>query len=590
MRRFVLPLAMILLTAPIFAASGGIPGVSLPLRPSSVRPGSAGFTLHLRGTNFTSGAVVNWNGVPLATTFVNQSRLRATVPETNVATAGTVNVTVTNPAPARGTSSPVFFTVTTPTPSLTFETSVLPVGLAPGAIVAGDFNNDGNTDLAVLNMNQPDSCYNSGYDDVGTIQILLGNGDAGFSTVSSTCLPGSLDAMVGLPSLVAEDLGNGNLGLAAEWGSPGAAFLSVYPGNGNGTLNTPGAPTALTDATVATIPAFADFNNDGFWDFAFVQQDEVFPGLIVALGNAEYNFGLIAGGGDGCYLGSGAFAGDFNGDGIMDLAILGYDDCHSAPGPVVIALGTGGGYFSDSGTQPSTTLVQPVWAVTGDFNGDGILDVAFADAGSTSLTVLLGNGDGTFTQKLGQPDAGQTTQFIATADMDGDGKLDLILVNSANAVLVYLGNGDGTFQTPLEVGAGSGASRLAIGDFNGDGRLDLAVVNTRDNTVSLLIQNSASTVSPSSIAFGKQAVETCSNPRRANIKNTGSAAFLISSIVPSGNFSATNTCDSILPTGHSCQVEVVFQPTATGPTTGSITITDNASDSPQVIELSGTGN
>ncbi len=585
MRRLVFPLAIVFLLAPLLAAANGIPTVNLPLHPSSVRPGRAGFTLHVTGTDFVPGALVNWNGVPLATSFLSQGRLAATVPAAYVASPATVNVTVTNPAPGGGRSGPVFFTVTTPSHSLTFSQSVLTVGLTPGAIVAGDFNNDGKTDLAVLNMNQPDSCYNSGYDSVGTIQILAGNGAAAFSTASTTCFPDFL-GVVGLPGLFAEDFeGNGTLGVAADWYSrgSGAMTISIYTGDGHGNLNYK-SDAGGTDTSQAIIPAFADFDRAGSLGCFFVQGDGDFPGLYNCLLGS-----LVSGGGD--YVGFAAFAGDFNGDGIMDLALLGYDEgTPYIPGPLIIAMGTAQATFVDnSATQPVTTLISPVTAVLGDFNGDGILDLALADSGSAALTVLLGNGDGTFTQKMGQPDAGLTTQFIATADLNGDGKLDLILVDSANSVLIFLGNGDGTFQTPLVVAAGNGASQVAVGDFNGDGRLDLAVVNTTDNTVSLLIQSPEATILPSSLKFGKKAVGTASNPRPVYIKNTGSAALQIASIIPSGDFTETKTCSSTLAIGQSCHLEVVFNPTAIGPRTGNITITDNAADSPQVIRLSGTG-
>src|SRR5208283_1792546 len=148
------------------------------------------------------------------------------------------------------------------------------------------------------------------------------------------------------------------------------------------------------------------FNGDGYLDLAFTQRDADFPGIVFYPGNATGTFGSGQIGST-YLLGTGVFAGDFNGDGILDLAVIDYDnDLSGKRGPLAIALGVGGGSFVEAATQPTTTLMNPVWVTTGDFNGDGILDMAFADSGSTALTVLLGNGDGTFTQKTGQP-AGQ---------------------------------------------------------------------------------------------------------------------------------------------------------------------------------------
>jgi len=572
---------------------GGIPTVNLPLHPSSVKPGSAAFTLHVLGSDFTPGAIVRWNGDPLATTFISQGRLTAAVPANRLVHPKTVNITVTNPVPG-GTSSPVPFTVTVPTSSLTFAQSTIDVGLNPSALVSGDFNRDGNIDLAVLNMNQPDPCYTQG--GVGTIQILLGDGAGLFPTSSTTCFPDQQDAQP-FPFLSAQNLdSNGKLGIVAEYGSFFDCFatcVTMFPGNGNGTISE-SAVFPINGGELAAVPlVFGDFNHDSHLDFAFTDYNE---------DNIPYPFGLYLGKGRSNFTSSSfvsspdvqgisSFAGDFNGSGFASFAILDFFEAEPLifAGPVGILVGSANLGLANPPSQPSTTLISPVWAVVGDFNSDGILDLAFADSGSSALTVLLGNGDGTFTQQMGQPDSGQTTQFIATADMNGDGILDLILLSSSNTILIYLGNGDGTFQTPLEVGVGNGASQVAVGDFNNDGRPDLAVVNSADNTVSLLIQAPGATVSSTTLTFGTVALGSTSNPRRVRLQNTGSAALQISSIVPSADFAETNTCGSVVAIAESCHVDVVFKPTQAGLTTGNITISDSAADSPQVIQLSGTG-
>jgi hypothetical protein len=573
-------LAVIFLVAPLFAASNPVPSVNQPLVPSSVVPGSAGFTLKVTGTAFVPGAVVKWNGLALSTRFVNRSTLKALVPAGRVAKAGTASVTATNPAPGGGTSNVVFFTTTIPSTSLTFATSSLNVGLTPAEIVAGDFNNDGRIDLAVENLTQPDSCYQFG--GVGTIQLLAGNGAGGFSTLSQTCFPDDLGTFA-VANMAAADLnGDGRLDLLATWNNQGLEALSSYLGNGNGTFTF--QQNALFLDVIAPL-AIGDFNRDGKLDFANAGVDLDFPGEFISLGNGDGTFTFDSAFGPLDVIPTSAsITGDFNNDGFLDLAIT------TAGSPqVTILLGNGDGTFTAAPTQPVTTLVSSPSAVTGDFNGDGILDLAFADSGSTALTVLLGNGDGTFTQKTGEPDAGQTTTFITAADVNGDGKLDLLQVSSNNTVLIYLGNGDGTFQTAIETAAGNGATQLAVGDFNGDGRLDLAATNSTDNTVSLLIQSPSATVSASALKFGKQAVGTTSAPRRVTLTNSGSAALHLISVIASGNFAETNDCKAIIPIGQSCDIEVVFKPQSTGPKTGTVTITDNAAGSPQVIQLDGTG-
>ena len=580
MRYFRSLLAVIILVAPLFAASNPVPSVNQPLVPSSVVPGTAGFTLKVTGTGFVPGAVVKWNGVAISTSFVNRSTLKALVPAGRVAKAGTASVTATNPAPGGGSSNVVFFTITIPSTSLTLATSVLNVGLTPAEIIAGDFNNDGRIDLAVEDLTQPNSCYQFG--GVGTIQLLAGNGAGKFSTVSQTCFPDDLGTFA-VPNMAAADFnGDGKLDLLAAWNNQGLEALSSYLGNGNGTFTF--QQNALFLDVIGPL-AIGDFNRDGKLDFANAGVDLDFPGEFISLGNGDGTFTFDdAFGPLDVIPTSASITGDFNHDGFLDLAIT------TAGSPqVTILLGKGDGTFTAAPTQPATTLVSSPSLVTGDFNGDGILDLAFADSGSTALTVLLGNGDGTFTQKTGEPDAGQTTTFITTADVNGDGKLDLLQISPNNTVLIYLGNGDGTFQTAIETAAGNGATQLAVGDFNGDGRLDLAVTNSSDNTVSLLIQSPGATVSPSLLQFGKQAVGTTSAPRRVTLTNSGSAALHLIGVTASGNFAETNNCKAIIPIGQSCDIEVVFKPQSTGIKTGTVTITDNAADSPQVIQLDGTG-
>jgi hypothetical protein len=169
-------------------------------------------------------------------------------------------------------------------------------------------------------------------------------------------------------------------------------------------------------------------------------------------------------------LGAGPLiSGDFNGDGVLDLA----------DGAGILFLNKGNGVFTKlnmTGFGAST--------VSGDFNGDGILDLATVNG--NTISILLGKGDGTFTAKTGQPVSAQTNVSLIGADINGDGKLDLVAIDSTNAVSIWLGNGDGTFQAPRD-STGRGDSVVAT-DFNGDGRMDLAVTNSVNGTVSILLQ------------------------------------------------------------------------------------------------------
>ena len=118
--------------------------------------------------------------------------------------------------------------------------------------------------------------------------------------------------------------------------------------------------------------------------------------------------------------------------------------------------------------------------VAGDFNGDGRPDLAVANSGSDDISVLLGNGDGTFQAPV-RIAAGASPTSLVAGDFNGDGRPDLAVANfDSNDMSVLLGNGDGTFQTQVTVrGGDSVPTSLVAGDFNGDGRPDLAVANAR---------------------------------------------------------------------------------------------------------------
>jgi hypothetical protein len=126
----------------------------------------------------------------------------------------------------------------------------------------------------------------------------------------------------------------------------------------------------------------------------------------------------------------------------------------------------------------------------GDFRGDGHKDLAVANAFSNSVSVILGNGDGTFqpAQSVSPGVQGAEPYGIAIADFNGDGHQDLVLNNAyTDNVSILLGNGDGTFQPARLYGTRFTPFGVAVGDFNGDGRPDVATTNAGSNSVSILI-------------------------------------------------------------------------------------------------------
>jgi Bacterial Ig-like domain (group 3)/FG-GAP-like repeat/FG-GAP repeat len=169
--------------------------------------------------------------------------------------------------------------------------------------------------------------------------------------------------------------------------------------------------------------------------------------------------------------------GDFNNDGRLDLASTNFNGS-----TISVLLGNGDGSF-----QPQTTYatgVSPVAIASGDFNRDGNLDLAVGNANSNTISIFLGNGDGTFLPQQTYA-VGNGPQSIAVADFNGDGFLDLAVLNRNDAnVTILLGQGDGTFHTelnvcedPLTFPVGAAGQVIAAADFNGDGKTDLAVTD-----------------------------------------------------------------------------------------------------------------
>jgi hypothetical protein len=172
--------------------------------------------------------------------------------------------------------------------------------------------------------------------------------------------------------------------------------------------------------------------------------------------------------------------GDFNGDGKADLAVA-----NGAGGNVSVLLGNGNGTFQAARTYWAGT--NPTSVAAGDFNGDGKPDLAVANPGSNKVSLLLNNGNGIF-QSAVSYGAGAYPYSIAVGDFNGDGKTDLAVANYLSySVSVLLGRGDGTLQAPMNYGVGSYPLSVAVADFDGDGRADLAVANSSSFNLSVLL-------------------------------------------------------------------------------------------------------
>jgi hypothetical protein len=176
---------------------------------------------------------------------------------------------------------------------------------------------------------------------------------------------------------------------------------------------------------------------------------------------------------------------DFNHDGILDLAIAA---AGSYTDTVVIFLGTGDGTFRHEASY--TVGTSPTSVVTADFNHDGNLDLAVANSLSSYVSILLGNGDGTFRPGPQNPPVLAPEDLIFVADFNNDGKPDLVALsrnNPCKCISVMLGNGDGTFQEAINTQPSFAIEAMGVGDFNSDGNLD--VVTAGDFTVNVFLGN-----------------------------------------------------------------------------------------------------
>lgn len=300
---------------------------------------------------------------------------------------------------------------------------------------------------------------------------LAVSGEPGSYTLTAT-VNGILDAPgptapTGVVSFL--DTSNNNAVLASAPVSSGTRGLSFVNSSNPVTVSEPNAVAA------------ADFNGDGITDLAVSNSNSGQVILTILLGNGDGTFKATAASPTVGLYPDAIIVGDYNGDGVPDLAVTSVDDNR-----VTVLLGKGDGTFIPAPTLD--TISTPQSMATGDFNGDGIADLAVTNA--NSVLVYLGNGDGSFHAPVAVPLPGLVPSGIAVGDFNGDGAADLAVTNSANpgTVAILLGKGDGTFtQNPISPAGGSYTSGIAVGDFNKDGVLDLAVTDSGGGSGSIAV-------------------------------------------------------------------------------------------------------
>jgi hypothetical protein len=474
--------------SPVVAQNNPVPFLNNPTVPAATVPGGPGFTLAVNGAGFVNGATILWNGNARATTFVSGTQLTATILASDVATASLVSVTVSNPRPGGGVSNPVLFSVTTPATSLAFtrsESEFDPGGnswvFQPTGLVAGSNPVDGTPVLAVADGKCPPpvSCTF----DNGTIAEVgkLGLYHNGLVQSPQTIVTGDFNGdgvldIVTVGQRIPNLIPNLNLYAAVTPGAPtGPGFLSD-----NDFPLPPG-----TSASPATL--VGDFNQDGNLDIVTGGESAVY----FVPGNGDGTLGAAISSTTESSPEGGMVAGDFNGDGILDLAVT-----NPQLNTVSILLGNGNGTFKTP--VDYVTGTSPGAVVAGDFNGDGKLDLAILDGSGTTVSILLGNGNGTFKPNVEYP-AGFSGSSLTLGDFNGDGILDIALSDTqctnsscpaSGSVNILLGNGDGTFQSQLGFAAGGEpmsivTTGLVAASPTPVGRAGVAVANLLDNTVSI---------------------------------------------------------------------------------------------------------
>jgi hypothetical protein len=229
-----------------------------------------------------------------------------------------------------------------------------------------------------------------------------------------------------------------------------------------------------------------DFNGDGRPDVATINGTS--SNVSVYLRQAGGGFAQEAGSPFGVGAGpSGAAVGDYNGDGRVDLAVSSFN----APGGVTVLLRQAGGGFAQESGSPFGSGTGMHAVVAGDFNGDGLLDLA-ATRSTGQLVLLTRNPGGGFTE--GQSiTAGATPVAIAVGDYNGDGLTDLATANRGGDSVTVLLRSGATFATEGTFAVGDDPIGIVAADFDGNGRADLAVTNAVPGTVSAFLRNAANT-------------------------------------------------------------------------------------------------
>lgn len=332
------------------------------------------------------------------------------------------------------------------------------VGSSPTSIRTADVNGDGKLDILTAN-------YSS-----GSVSVRLGDGAGGFS--GSTTINGQSNPR----SLVVADVnGDGKLDLLTA--NAGSNSVSVQLGDGAGGFS--GSTSISVDDNPYSL-AIADVNGDGKLDFLAASSNNT---VSVRLGDGTGNFSGSTSVAVGGFVTSIVVA-DVNGDGKLDILAANMDS-----NAVAVRLGDGAGGFS--GSSEISVGNGPFSIAAADMNGDGKLDIVATNQNTNAVSVRLGDGAGGFSGST-EIDVGDGPISLAVGDVNGDGKRDVVTANqTGKSVSVLLGNGAGGFSSSTEIAVGGNyyVYSVAVADVNGDGKLDILATKA-DASVSVLLNTS----------------------------------------------------------------------------------------------------